>query len=689
MSPPLPLSPSRRATLEALCLRIAPPTRGEVDLAAAVEARLAASGPELARGVADLIGLFDHPAAGPLLTGRLRRFVHLSGEEQDAVLRSWESSRIPARRTVFQALRRLVLSTFYGLPASYGAIGYLGPFHGREPALPWEGALPGTPSDAEPVARVPGPGPHGAPPPGTVTRALRDAVVRGDRLGEETVIRAGVCVVGTGAGGAVAAARLAEAGHEVVLLEEGGFWTAEELTEREGEMVPRLYADAGMRATDDLSVSIFQGRAVGGSTAVNWLIMLRTPEWVLEEWAREHGTEGMGPAEMARAFDLVERETHTRPVPDDAHSPNNRIVLDGAARLGWSARAGSVNARGCVRSGMCGLGCRYDARQGAAVAYLPRALAAGARLHADVRVRRIDLVERGGPAPLKRVHGTVLDPLTGEPRGTVTVEAPVVVLAAGAVGTPAILQRSGMGGGGVGKWLRLHPTSAVIGRYGRVIYGAAGVPLSAVCDEFVRGDGDGYGFWIECPPAYPGTASATLPGFGARHRALMEAFPHLGSTIVLVRDGADRARSSGEVKVGADGRSRIRYRLSSPDWRMLLRGLEAAARLHFAAGAEEVLTVHAEECRVGSLREVGKIGRMGYAPNRMGLYSAHVNGTCRIGRDPETSGCTPSGERWGVPGLYVCDGSLLPTAPGVNPQETIMALATVVAGRIHERHGAG
>ncbi|MDF1504539.1 GMC family oxidoreductase N-terminal domain-containing protein, partial [Roseisolibacter sp. H3M3-2] len=276
-------------------------------------------------------------------------------------------------------------------------------------------------------------------------------VIEGATLAPGAVLRAGVCVVGTGAGGAVAAARLAEAGHDVVLLEEGAWWSPDALTEVEAEMSPRLYADAATRATADLSIAILQGRAVGGSTAVNWLIMLPTPDWVLDEWAREHGAEGMSPREMAPVFARVEAETHTREVPDDAHSPANRALLDGARALGWSARAARVNAHGCVRAGTCGLGCRYDARRGPQVVHLPRALTRGARLVTDVRAERVEIVERGGDAPLKRVRATVLDRATGAPRHAVTVEAPVVVLAGGAVGTPAILLRSGLGGAQVGR----------------------------------------------------------------------------------------------------------------------------------------------------------------------------------------------------------------------------------------------
>jgi choline dehydrogenase-like flavoprotein len=276
----------------------------------------------------------------------------------------------------------------------------------------------------------------------------------------------------------------------------------------------------------------------------------------------------------------------------------------------------------------------------------------------------------------------------GAKSARLTVEAPVVVLAGGAVGTPTLLQRSGMGGGGVGSFLRLHPTTAIFGRYDREMYGAAGIPLSAVCDEFLRGS-DGYGFWIETPPFYPSLSAAVIPGFGVAHRDVMEALPTLASMIVLVRDGADRARSNGSVTVDRNGRVRLRYRLGATDRSRLLRGMDAAARILFASGASEVSTLHTQAVRMRSPAELGSLARRPAGPNQLGVVSAHVNGTCRIGTDPATSGCTPDGARHGVPGVYVADGSLVPTAPGVNPQETIMALATVVSERIAARHPAG
>jgi choline dehydrogenase-like flavoprotein len=697
----IPLRPTRMAfssaqlaTLEALCRRMVPlpdePDPSAAVLARAAEARLLAGDPVLTKQIATLLSILDHPAVCALTSALPTRFTRMAPARQERWLRGWETSRIPARRTIFQALRRLILSTWYARPEVYPSIGYRGPLHPREPAYLWEGPLPGETRDEEPVARVRRESRLVLPLVAPQLDMMADPVVRGlvegARLGPETRVTADVCVVGTGAGGAVVAARLAEAGYDVVVLEEGGWWRGEDFTEEEGPMTARLYADAGARATDDLAIPMLQGRSVGGSTTANWMLMLRTPGWVLDEWAAEHGAEGLRGADLEAVFERIEDETHTREVPPDAHSPANRALLDGARALGWSHLAARINAKGCVRSGFCGLGCRYDAKQGTAATFVPAALGSGARLFTDVRADRVEVAERGGRTPVKRLHATVLDRMSGAPRGRLTVEAPVVVLAAGAVGTPALLQRSGMGGGGVGRYLRLHPTTVVSGIYDREMYQGAGIPLSAVCDEFLRTGPGGYGFWIECPPLYPALASVAMPGFGAAHREMMEEMPRLAPFIVLVRDGADRAVSQGEVTLDRAGRVRIRYRTGRSEWDRVRRGLKAAARIHFAAGASEVATTHVHPCRMRSPAELGEVDRRPVGPNLIGVMSAHVNGTCRLGTDPETSGCTPDGERHGVPGLYVADGSLLPTAPGVNPQLTIMALAHVVAERIARRH---
>ena len=681
------LTISQRRTLESLCQRIVPDaaTPGAPELPAAVETRLATGDAKLAKDVALVLTIFGSRATALAFSGRTTPFRAWSPDEQDRWLRQWDESGLAFRRTVFQAVRRLILSTFYAAPTVQEGIGSLGPLYQRDATLPWEGAMAGTPDDADPVRRMPLH--EGAAAHRHESDAWRAAnvvprgVVQGPEHTRDTRISADVCVIGSGAGGAVVAARLAESGLDVALLEEGGYYTAADFTEDEGDMVPRLYADAGARATDDLSLSILQGRSVGGGTTINWMIMLRTPDAVLDEWADEHDTEGMRGSDLARYYDVVERDVHARLVPDDAHAPHNRIILEGARALGWHAHAARINARECVRSGFCGVGCRYGAKQSTLVTYIPRALAAGARLYSDVRAERVEIIERGEGVRRKRVVATVIDRVTGQPRHTLTVEAPRVVLAAGAVGTPAILQRSGLGGGGVGRFLRVHPTTAIVGRYAQQMYGAAGIPQSALCDEFLRTN-DGYGFWLESPALLPALASVAVPGFGAPHRKVMEEFPRLLSLISLVRDGANRMHSSGSVRVDRRGRTRIEYAVADEDRGTLVAGITAAARLHLAAGAKEVMTLHSPAFTLTSESELPRIAQRACGPNQLGLFSAHMNGTCRIGTDPRISGCTPDAERHGVPGLHVVDGSLFPTAPGVNPQATIMALGHLFAERI-------
>jgi choline dehydrogenase-like flavoprotein len=395
----------------------------------------------------------------------------------------------------------------------------------------------------------------------------------------------------------------------------------------------------------------------------------------------------MAAGDLAPVFDRIERDVHARVVPSDAHSPNNRVLLDGARALGWAVRSVRVNARDCLRTGFCGYGCRYGAKQGALEVFLPRAVAAGARVASPARADRIEFIERGGAFPLKRVHVTLAPrELTAR---AIVVEAPVVIIAAGAVGTPVLLQRSGLAGDGVGRYLRLHPTTALMGTFDREIYGASGIPLSAICDENQRRDANGYGFWLECPPMHPVLAAVAIPGFGAEHREQMLQFRQRASLIALVRDGADLDTSSGEVSAARSGRVHIRYRLGPRDSRHLVEAVAAGARLHLAAGARDVRTLHSSPLVLKSESDLESVAKRPVGPNDIALFSAHVNGTCRMGVERTTSGTDPHGERHGAPGVFVADGSLLPTAPGVNPQETIMALASIVATRIAARRRPG
>jgi choline dehydrogenase-like flavoprotein len=684
------MTESARAALRALCQRIVPaafdannPAAGSA-LLARVEARIASLPPARACETELFLSFVPRRFAGMLLSGRPIVFTNAAENAQDRFLAAWQAHPFVRIRGAFQGLRKLILWTWWETAGPRASIGWLGPLHLRDPVLAWEGPLSGVARSEEPVFRSSESRPGENEPALHPVHAQRPHQTGPsvDLVANGAVLRADVCVVGSGAGGSVAAARLASAGLDVIVLEEGRSWRPADSDEEESTMVHRLYAEGGTRATDDQSITLFQGACLGGGTTVNWMLMLRPPLHVMEEWQNAWRAELLGPAALLPALERIEADVSAARVPPDAHSAQNRALLDGAVNLGWAVEESRINAKGCVRAGTCGLGCHWGAKQSATETFLPVAQQHGARVLCQAHVERIEAP--AGRGAMRRVH--VRGVVDGAGAAGFVIEAATVVLAAGAVGTPAILQRSGLGGGGVGRFLRLHPTTAVVGLYDHDMYGGAGIPQSSVCTEFLN-RAEGFGFWIECPPFQPALAAAALPGYGHLHAERMRDYRRLGAFIVLVRDGAppDRDRSQGSVRARRSGRVSIRYALRGRDWDHLAHGIAACARLHLAAGARSALGLFNGARAVTSEAGARDLAHRRYQRNRISLFSAHVNGTCRMGTDPGSSGCDPEGRRHGVERVYIADGSIFPSAPAANPQATIMAAASLIADRIVQR----
>jgi len=489
---------------------------------------------------------------------------------------------------------------------------------------------------------------------------------------------ADVCIIGSGCGGGAAAKVLAEAGRRVVVLEEGGYYTASDFDMTEETAYRNLYRERGGQATDDLAVTVLQGRCVGGSSTVNWTTSLRTPEFVLDRWEHVFDVKGLSPKELEPYFERIEKYLNIHLEPEEHHNPNNRIILTGAQKLGYRARAIGRNTRDCQEAGACGLGCPFDAKLSVNVTYIPDAVKAGAVVCADFKAENIEVIGN-----TKRVYGTVIDRATNARKTDFVVEAPVVILSAGAIHTPALLFRSGLANssGEVGNHLTLHLTSAVLGMFEGVVYPAGGIPQSAMCDEFLNTNNDGGGFWIEAVPAYPVLASLALPGFGDSHKALMRGYKHIGASIVLVKE----IDSEGSVGLNEYGRPVISYNIGEKDLDCMKRGLKTAARIHFAAGAKKVLTLHAEKNEFTSSGELDEgFARARWGRNELSLYSAHPLGTCRMAEHPLRSVVNSHCETHDIGGLFVIDGSVMPTSLGVNPQLTILAVAEKSAEWIAE-----
>ncbi len=500
--------------------------------------------------------------------------------------------------------------------------------------------------------------------------------------GEITLTRweADVCIVGSGAGGAIAAAKIASSGRRVLLLEEGSRVQQEDLNPDATRLVPLMYRRAGGLGTDDMSIRILQGRVLGGSCTINWMTCLRTPDMVLDEWANRFGLEEYRPGEMAPHFEAVEQRLSVHAIPEEHHNSQNRIILVGARKLGVQAEASANNSVDCIGCGTCGLGCPYDAKQDMRLTYLADAQTHDTTILTGVRAERIHYLS---PSQ-HRVEASILSDESSTIERKLEVTCTQVVVAASAIGTPLLLQHSRLNGSSLlGKYLHLHPVTATAGIYEEILDPTYGIPQSTVCEHYSNLNGEGYGFRLEVPDVEPFLAGVNFPGVGRSRRDGMRNMRRMGMIIALLRDGADR-RSNGEVcwRRGLNVQSghlsiskvpSIRYRLSPTDREHLQQGMETAVAFHFAAGAREVLTLHNRHQTLTSPSQIPQLRNLASGPNQLSMFSAHPTGTARMGKDRRFGVVDETMQMHHHPGIYVMDGSVLPTAPGVNPMITILA----------------
>lgn len=485
-------------------------------------------------------------------------------------------------------------------------------------------------------------------------------------------LTADVCIVGSGAGGSVVARRLAEAGLRVVVLEDGDYNRSRDFTQREVDMLPRLYREQSSHATADFSVLVVQGRTVGGSTVPSFCVSLRPPPAILDAWEQRRGLAGCGSALMAPHFERVERELGVQPGREEDLNANNGRFRDGATKLELRGKLLANSRIDCVGCGFCALGCAYDRKNDALTVYLPAASRAGATIVPRCRVERIE--QRDG-----KVAGVSAQvQVSAAESAELSVAAPVVVLAAGALGSAQLWMQSGLPDPfrQIGRHLHLHPQVVVQARFDEPIEGWSGVPQSWAVDQFVRLEPGGGGFWLQPTFAPPVTASALTPGFGAAHRGLMESYRKAAMAAVVLHD-----RTEGRVELDAQGRATVDYHLVEDDRADLMEGIQRAAEIFFAAGARKVALPFTDLVEVESVKDLAAVHRS-VRSNDPVLVSFQPHGSLRMGREPRDSVVRASGESHGVRGLWVADASLFPTAVAVPPQLAVMAFASRVADAI-------
>jgi choline dehydrogenase-like flavoprotein len=492
-------------------------------------------------------------------------------------------------------------------------------------------------------------------------------------------LEADVVVVGTGAGGAVFASELAEAGLKVIMLEKGGHWDRRDFDQKEATMMPRLYEDAGARTTADGGISVLHASCVGGTTVINNAICFHPPAFVLQDWADRHGVRGVSLETLDPSLRKVEFVLNVQPISDGELNENARLMRQGVEKLGLKGAAFRHNRTGCAQSGFCMVGCSYDRKQTMLVTYVPRALHFGAELYPFAKAERVVAQGRRVTA----IEGSIVDHGTGKSY-RFRVRAKVYAIAGGAISTPLLLLQSDVANssGRVGTNLRLHPIVPAFATFDHEVKAYKGIPQGYYVDQFLqRSDGSG-GYLLESIFTHPAIVGATVPEAGAELRQMMTRLNHLASAYVQVLD-----HGSGRVTVGAHGRPAIAYAVDAADQAKIRDGLKHLVRILLAAGAREVAVPHVDLPRFSRPDDVDAgIDRLDFAVGKLSTFSAHQMGTCPMGEDPSQSVVNSQLRAHDLDNLFVTDSSVFPTAIGVNPQITIASLATHAArGVVSER----
>ncbi len=565
---------------------------------------------------------------GPFFT-QGRRFTRLPPEKRTASLEGWRLSRLYVKNLLCKLVESNIQALYYSQPTIYKKLGY-------------------------------------EPPPARHRTELPKHFDTPDR---DLFLKTDVCVIGSGAGGAVVAKELSEKGRSVVLLEEGGYFSINDFGREAVEITEKIYHNAGLQITLGFpSILLPTGRAVGGTTVINSGTCFRLPDKVFTRWQKEFGLTDLTPENLTPYFDSVENHLNVVPVADEVLGSNSKIFRRGIEAMGHHGFPLRRNVRGCRGSGVCCFGCPTDAKQSVHLSYIPKAIEHGTQLYVHCRVEQV--------IPKLEHGGEVIGRFTGTSR-TIRVDAKAVVLATGTLNTPRLLRRNriALHNRHVGRHLTIHPTGKIIGAFDEEIRGWEGVPQGYCCDVLAE---EGIMFEGAFTPPSFGAVSMSLPP--REHKEFMERFDHLATFGFLISD-----EGRGWIRWLPNGDPIIYYSIRKREIQKYVKGIRFLTEAFLKAGARKILT------GIKSLPivtpETGLKGFDGLRVKRTDLDIAafHPLGTCRMGSDPGSSVVDANGEVHGVTNLFIADGSIFPSSLGVNPQETIMAFANRTADFIHQR----
>ncbi len=489
------------------------------------------------------------------------------------------------------------------------------------------------------------------------------------------LVNTDVVVIGSGAGGATAAWDLAHGGREVVVLEEGGDRTGRALTQRDGEMYDQLYMDRGGRLTDDLGVSVLQGRALGGGTVINASDVVPIPNEVLEHWVSRFGLTDFSPRAMAPHRARAMADLSATPIAEGQLNCANRLLRDGALGLGLSAGPMMHNRVGCVGLGTCLIGCPRDAKRNTRMVAIPSALQQGATVFIRARVVRIE----GADQERKTLVVHTLDSRGHHEVGAFTVRANTVILAANAVGSAALLLRSGVGNRHVGRHLSLQPQLPVFALFEESLDAYLGIPQAIAVDEFesLHPEHGLWGFRIEAVMGTPGIVASLLPFAGARAKEMMTHYDRIAPSLLLAPD-----LPVGTVSVTRSGRISIAYPVADDlreRWRTAVR---MAGRIYFAAGARQVVVPTFPPVVAHTESELSAFDDFAFAPASAPLLSAHQQGGVRMATGERDGAADPEGRVFGTRGVYCFDSGLYPSSSSSHTMTPIITTSHALSQRL-------
>ncbi|RRJ82678.1 GMC family oxidoreductase [Aestuariirhabdus litorea] len=497
-----------------------------------------------------------------------------------------------------------------------------------------------------------------------------------------------VVIIGSGAGGGTSAEILARAGLRVLIVEEGLLRSSNDFNMDEQTAYADLYQEGSARTTKDGGITILQGRAVGGTTVVNWTSSFRTPAPTLEHWRDHYGIDGFEPEAMAPWFERMEQRLG---IEQWAMPPNenNDLLRRGCEALNYSSAIIPRNVRGCWNLGYCGTGCPTNAKQSMLVTTIPAALEQGAEL---LYLARAQYLRWEGERVTELVC-SAMDSRCAKPTGvTLRIRARHFLLAAGAIGSPALLIRSNVPNPSslLGRRTFLHPVSFSYAQMPDPVEGYYGAPQSVYSDHFQWDQGvtGPLSYKLEVPPLQPALTAALFKTTGDSLHQVMEALPNTHVMLALMRDGFHPLSQGGNVQLRNDGTPVLDYPLTDYLWDGLRRSLHSMAEIQFAAGAQRVRPSHQDSQYFDSLSKVREqIDRLPMQAYRMMVGSAHVMGGCMMGRDPNNSVIDSLGRHHQLENLSVFDGSAFPTSIGANPQLSIYGLACKQATALAKQLG--